>query len=72
LHNKKRISLGDKEDLTCDIVSNVLDGSNDDEEEKDSNTGDETDQDATNTGTVNPNQDQTEDQDNVGGKENPD
>ena len=51
------VSLDNDQDLASGIVSEVLDGGDDD---------DENDQDATNTGTVNPNQDQTLDQDNVG------
>ena len=52
-------SLG--EDLTTGILSNVLEDGGDNEENDDADT--EIDQDGTNMGTVNPNQDQTVDQD---------
>ena len=59
-------SLGEEEDIAGSIVSNVLGGSdnnNDYDEGSDSNASDEIDQETTDTGTTNPNQDQTLDQD---------
>lgn len=60
-------SLGEEEDIPGSIVSNVLGGSdnnnNDDDEGNDSNASDEINQETTNTGTTNPNQDRTSDQD---------
>ena len=55
-----------KEEIAGSIVSNILGGSdnnNEDDEGSDSNASDEIDQETTNTGTTNPNQDQTLDQD---------
>ena len=60
-------SLGEQEEgIAGSIVSNVLGGSdnnNDDDEGSDSNARDEIDQETINTGTTNPNLDQTLDQD---------
>jgi hypothetical protein len=62
-------SLGEEEDMASSIVSNVLGGSDNadnDEEENYSDTKDEFNQDATVTSTINPSQEQDVDEDNLG------
>jgi hypothetical protein len=59
-------SLGE-EDLAGSIVSDVLDGSGDNDEEENSDAADaEINQDSTDTATVDPNQEQDVDEDNIG------
>lgn len=66
---QEETSLGEEEDMASSIVSNVLGGSDNadnDEEENYSDAKDEFNQDATVTSTINPSQEQDVDEDNLG------